>query len=323
MMNEYFLSHGSHTSAADGRCAMEWVAYLAGEKHSDQPVCVSPVLRRYCIALNDRLGDEDRQKLRPYLARTIGTVGDGLDEQRIQMCREFLLHHTLPRHLDAAGRHEAAQRLRDLPADLTVEATRKAIGLARSEAWEARKAARARLAEKIRAELAKRGAVADAAAAAAAVAVAAAAAAAAADADADAAAAAAAAAVADAAAAAVADAAAAAAAVAVAVAAADAVADAAAAAVADAVAVADAAAAADAVAVAVAAKVGSKRWYEIRNAVYEAVYANYRERFRERNSEMLPAALELLDRMLPTEVIQLPAVGVETAERVCGVPVRA
>src|SRR5581483_222147 len=78
MSNPYLLAHGAHQTADEGRCAMEWVAYLAGEKHSDQPVCVSPVLRRYCISLNDRLGDDERQKLLPYLARTIGTAGDGM-----------------------------------------------------------------------------------------------------------------------------------------------------------------------------------------------------------------------------------------------------
>ncbi|HWT22404.1 MAG TPA: hypothetical protein VN213_02750, partial [Solirubrobacteraceae bacterium] len=56
--NPYFLAKGAHRSPADGRCAMEWVAFIAGEKHTDHPVCVSPVLQRFCIALNDRLGDE-------------------------------------------------------------------------------------------------------------------------------------------------------------------------------------------------------------------------------------------------------------------------
>ena len=39
--------------------------------------------------------------------------------------------------------------------------------------------------------------------------------------------------------------------------------------------------------------------------------------------ELHRSAFVLLDRMLPTEVIQLPAVGVEEAERVCGVPIYA
>jgi hypothetical protein len=48
-----------------------------------------------------------------------------------------------------------------------------------------------------------------------------------------------------------------------------------------------------------------------------------REWAAERNALMNPAAFELLESMLPTEVIQLPAVGVEEAERVCGVPIHA
>lgn len=70
MTTDYSLSAGSHPTAEDGRCAMEWVSYLAGEPHSDTPVCVSPLLTNFCISLNDTFPDEMRQKLRPYLART-------------------------------------------------------------------------------------------------------------------------------------------------------------------------------------------------------------------------------------------------------------
>ena len=82
MSNEYRLAYGTHASPQDGRCAMEWVSHLAGEPHSDEPRCVSPVLRAFCITFNDSLEDEPRQGLRPYLARTIGTADDGLDGAR-------------------------------------------------------------------------------------------------------------------------------------------------------------------------------------------------------------------------------------------------
>ena len=157
MNNPYYLSMGNHTDPKDGRCAMEWVAYLAGEPHSDQPMCVSPVLTRFCIRFNDRLPDDERQKLRPYLARTIGTRGDGMDERRVQMCREWLVHCALPFYLDRAGRAETAARLRALPGALSVEAVDRALTDAREEAWSARRDAVDRLAAKIRAELAKRG----------------------------------------------------------------------------------------------------------------------------------------------------------------------
>lgn len=143
--DQYFLYKGSHSNPADGRCAMEWVAYLAGEKHTDQPVCVSRVLRRFCIALNDKLPDEERQKLRPYLARCIGTAGDGRDVERVELLREWLVRTSLPRSLDLAGRHEAAERLRTMPVELTAENVRRLTLEARNEARSARSEALAKL----------------------------------------------------------------------------------------------------------------------------------------------------------------------------------
>jgi hypothetical protein len=124
---------------------MEGVAYLAGEEHSDTPVCVSPVLQRFCIAFNDRLADDQRQRLRPYLARTIGTAGDGQDEERLRLCREWLVRGASPKVLDLAGEKEAAERLRQLPDDLTLENVRRTLLEVRDQAYAARERARARL----------------------------------------------------------------------------------------------------------------------------------------------------------------------------------
>jgi hypothetical protein len=110
----YRLDYGTHASAADGRCAMEWVAHLAGEPHSDQPVCVSLVLRAICIALNDGLEDAPRQRLRPYLAQTIGTAGDGHDPERAWLALDWLIVAFAPGWLDAAGADGPALRLRRL-----------------------------------------------------------------------------------------------------------------------------------------------------------------------------------------------------------------
>ena len=99
-MSDYKLSHGSHETASEGRCAMEWVAYLAGEPHTDQPVCVSPVLRSFGISLNDSWDDEQRQKLRPYLARCIGTAGDGRDQERGWLAMDWLIREFTPAFLE-------------------------------------------------------------------------------------------------------------------------------------------------------------------------------------------------------------------------------
>lgn len=82
MSDQYRLSAGSHEDPADGRCAMEWIAYLAGEPHTDDPKCVDPKLRQVLMGLNDSLDDVNRQRLRPYLARAIGTANDGLHAYR-------------------------------------------------------------------------------------------------------------------------------------------------------------------------------------------------------------------------------------------------
>src|SRR5579875_963686 len=103
MIEDYVLSFGTHSTPDEGMCAMEWVSYVAGEPHSDSPQCVSPVLRALCISLNDEQPDAARQKLRPYLARTIGTAGDGLDEERAWMAMDWLIRIYAPRWLELAA----------------------------------------------------------------------------------------------------------------------------------------------------------------------------------------------------------------------------
>jgi hypothetical protein len=111
MSTDYILAYGTHASPQDGRCAMEWVSYLAGEPHSDQPTCVSPVLRAMCIALNDGLDQEPRQRLRPYLTRTIGTAEDDLDTWRGWLAMDWLVRTYTPAWLRLAGLTDSAGRL--------------------------------------------------------------------------------------------------------------------------------------------------------------------------------------------------------------------
>ncbi len=115
MSEDYTLSYGTHATPEEGRCAMEWVSYLAGEPHSDSPTCVSPVLRALCISLNDGLPEGPRQRLRPYLARTIGTAGDGLDERRAWLAMDWLIRTYAPRWLALVSLHSEAARLADGP----------------------------------------------------------------------------------------------------------------------------------------------------------------------------------------------------------------
>ena len=145
----YHLLAGGHTDPADGMCFNELVAFIAGEKHSEWPECASPVIRRLGMRLNDRLDDERRQLLLPFAYRSLGTATDGREEERRQLCNDWVLHTALPRWLDLADCKEAADRLRSLPADLSVAAVLSELRVARDVAYEARRSALARLTERI------------------------------------------------------------------------------------------------------------------------------------------------------------------------------
>jgi hypothetical protein len=119
MTIDYTLKNGSHDNREAGMCAMEWVAYLAGEEHTDSPICVDPPLRSYGISLNDSWDDEQRQKLRPYLARCIGTAGDGRTEERGWLAIDWLIREFTPAFLELHPdlKHHA-EKLRNAPAVL-------------------------------------------------------------------------------------------------------------------------------------------------------------------------------------------------------------
>ena len=249
-------------------CDREIAAWVLDQEWTDRAPWESPVLAAFRRRLNDSLPHDLRQRLKDSMFDGLGTAGDGRDEDRAWMITDWSVRVALPTWLELAGVEEAPAQLRALP-EVTAETfsdARPLVVKVRDEAWERRRAWRAKLTEAVRAELKKRG-IADADAAAAAAA------------DADAAAAAAAAA----------DAAAAAAAVAVADA------DAAAAADADAA----AAAAADAAAAAYAWRPG------VYSAVYDGVKPIYEEKlgekYRPTQTALLDSALDLIKRMSSLE----------------------
>jgi hypothetical protein len=127
MSTDYTLGYGTHATPEDGRCAMEWVSFLAGKPHGDDPACVSPVLRAYCTTLNDSLDDGPRQLLRPYLTRTIGTACDGLDEERSWMAMDWLIRTYAPTWLGVAELSGAAEQLATLPPVMDSSVLRTAL----------------------------------------------------------------------------------------------------------------------------------------------------------------------------------------------------
>jgi hypothetical protein len=140
------LDHGSHSSPEDGHCLLEVVSMLAGQPFNDHPPCVSPVLRSYGIALNDRWDDTQRQRLLPYAPRMLNTAGDGHDGARSYLALDWLIRTFAPAWLDLAGLTTPAAELRALAPvanEVAVQAAAAASRRAEETAAAARAAARA------------------------------------------------------------------------------------------------------------------------------------------------------------------------------------
>lgn len=89
------LARGMGDRAKRRLCVMSFVAWLAGEVHSDAPATASPVITRYAILINDAMPAAMRERLKPFAPRIIGTR-DGHDRLRVEMMIEFLRSDVMP-----------------------------------------------------------------------------------------------------------------------------------------------------------------------------------------------------------------------------------
>ena len=96
------LDHGVHSSREDGMCAMELVAYIADETHSYEPACASELLTGYTIRLNDNMPKSERQDLKPFLPRLVGTR-PGDERRRFEAMARLTLTRLLVPTLERRG----------------------------------------------------------------------------------------------------------------------------------------------------------------------------------------------------------------------------
>ena len=112
------LLSGSHKTRKSGVCAMEAVAWLAGEEHTDYPRCSCPVIATFVRSWNDLLlDDETRTRLLcPYLKRLVGTRSTRkVEVERSWMALDWLIREYTPAWLDLSpGLAEHAAALREL-----------------------------------------------------------------------------------------------------------------------------------------------------------------------------------------------------------------
>jgi hypothetical protein len=114
------LQSGAHDPNGNGHveaCAMEAVAFIAGEAWSDHPECACPVISAFMRTWNDSLPDEERTALLlPLVPLLVGTRGSkALEERRSLMAADWLVRVNTPAWLRLAGLTAQADMLAGLP----------------------------------------------------------------------------------------------------------------------------------------------------------------------------------------------------------------
>lgn len=130
------LHEGGHADRSNGLCAMEVVAWLAGEPHSDAPVCASAPIAAFMRSWNDTLRDEDRDRLlKPLLPRLLHTRSTPeVEDRRAWLAFDWLVREFAPEWLV-------------IVADLEPESAARSA--ARSAAWSAARSAARSAAESV------------------------------------------------------------------------------------------------------------------------------------------------------------------------------
>ena len=137
------LHHGAHNTFDDGHCALEVVAWLAGEPHTDRPKCTCPAIAAFSRSWNDGLPDEDRDRLmRDLIPRMVGTRGSAdIQDRRAIRCADWAVRTYTPPWLRLAGLGQHADILAGLDPLTTIEALQAATSGPIAEAGKAAAAA--------------------------------------------------------------------------------------------------------------------------------------------------------------------------------------
>src|SRR5439155_20993034 len=101
------LSRGRHLSPDDGACVMELASLLAGERFSDYPASVCPLIGAFLRTYNDSIDHERREDLYACAAMVVGT-GGRRSATRARACRLRAVAHELARERPTRARRLVA-----------------------------------------------------------------------------------------------------------------------------------------------------------------------------------------------------------------------
>jgi hypothetical protein len=141
---EIILKAGGHNAREQAVCAMEAVAWLAGEPHSDDPQCACPVIGAFMRSWNDAIRTDEKRNalLKPLLPLLVGSRSTPeVELKRSYLAFDWLARVQAPAWLDLSPSLKThADTLRAL-APLTDKASVKAadgpLAAARDAAWAA------------------------------------------------------------------------------------------------------------------------------------------------------------------------------------------
>ena len=96
------LDKNSHPAFDEGHCAMEIVAWLADEEHTDRPSCTCPVIAAFVRRLNDGISSTETRTrvLRPVLPLLLGTTSrPDVEHRRAWMATDWAIRFVTPKYL--------------------------------------------------------------------------------------------------------------------------------------------------------------------------------------------------------------------------------
>lgn len=108
----YVLRKGHSDNPAAGACAMDAVNWLVHGKHGDHPECACPIISAYVINGNDRMPDDVRQNLLPYLHRIAGSKSLAHEAVRMRILVVAAVRVFAANALEKAGFLEQAKEIR-------------------------------------------------------------------------------------------------------------------------------------------------------------------------------------------------------------------
>lgn len=111
------LKRGSHPEGSGEYCLVEAAVALAGGPWGDKwDESISPVIGAFCRRWQDDLGDDERQMLKPYAWKIIGTAtGAADDERRSWLVTDWMVRTYLPVWLRLAELETQAATVESLP----------------------------------------------------------------------------------------------------------------------------------------------------------------------------------------------------------------